>query len=298
MKSKRVSFAVFSLILVLSVLMSCVTAYAASTAEVVFGNVEGKTGEEVTVPVTISSNPGIATFRFRITYAPDELEFVSAEKGEALTSGTLSSSVNEEGTAVTFLWFNTSNVKKNGVIVNLTFRILKDSDGVCDLPVIYSEDDMLNSYSRKVSYTVTEGSITVWREYDITGSVKSFGEGEATVKLFDGSTLIGETVTADGKYSFYGISAGEYTVEISKDGCVTYAQSINVTNGSTVFDFELNRVGDIDGDGRFTSKDVIMIKLYINGMTDTSYESVFDSNGDGTVNSDDAKYAALLVSNS
>ncbi len=252
----RLSASVLALLMILSILT--VPAFAAGTVSVDFGNVSGKTGETITLPVMITNNPGIATFRFRITYDADTLEFVSVEKGAVLTSGTLANSVNKEESTVTFLWYSTTDVIGDGVIANLKFKILKPEDGKCDIAVTYLPQDLLNEDSQQISYTVSEGSVTVMNGVNISGDITSYGtEADAvTLRLLDGTVQISEVSSTNGSYVFSGVSAGTYTVEVSKKDHATRIYEITVEDADAALDVKIHLLGDINGDGRVNTIDV------------------------------------------
>ena len=66
-------------------------------------------------------------------------------------------------------------------------------------------------------------------------------------------------------------------------------------------DYPFILVGDVDGDGRVTSKDAVMIQKYLAGIIDLDdmQKSVADTNGDGKINIFDAtrvqKYVAGVI---
>ena len=112
------------LAIVLSVAMlACmvVVASAAETATVTIGTVEGKAGQEVTVPVTLGAvQNGWARLDIsNVTYDETALEFAG------YTAGTAGGMGMDNGT--TYGWICVTAVKE-GVVVNMTFKVLKDLD--------------------------------------------------------------------------------------------------------------------------------------------------------------------------
>ena len=83
------------------------------------GSVQGYAGDEVTIPVTIKQNSGIAGFSYDVNYDSSKLQL------KKMTAGT----VTKEGTFTTNVvnWYTTDNITANGTILNITFTILKDT---------------------------------------------------------------------------------------------------------------------------------------------------------------------------
>ena len=83
------------------------------------GSVQGYAGDEVTIPVTIKQNSGIAGFSYDVNYDSSKLQL------KKMTAGT----VTKEGTFTTngVNWYTTDNITANGTILNITFTILKDT---------------------------------------------------------------------------------------------------------------------------------------------------------------------------
>ena len=89
------------------------------TAEVAVGTVSGEIGDTVTVPVSISNNPGIAGFTFVFDYDASAMTLTGISKGAVLQDGSFTPNV----AGKTLNWFNAVNVTENGVLFNLTFKL-------------------------------------------------------------------------------------------------------------------------------------------------------------------------------
>lgn len=280
------------LCLTLSVIVavfSAVPVLAAGTTEVVFGEVMGKIGDEVTVPVTVTNNPGIATFRFRITYNTDDLTFISAEKGDVLTKGTISSTTDAENKTMTFLWYSAENVTADGEIAKLKFNIKDTAKGEYALKVTYLAEDLLNENRTPVGYTVKDGKISTG--ITLSGKITSFGDVTAavTVRLLENEKELNSIQTTNGTYSFGSVSPGNYTVEVSKLNHATRKYFIAVEREDITQDVKIHLVGDINGDGKVNITDVNRANAHANkSKTLTDYDFVCaDTNGDGKVNISD-----------
>lgn len=133
--------------------------FSEGVTEFEFSEVMCAPGETVNVPVLISNNPGIATFRFRISYDTSALELIDITKGSALNAGTLTFTENEQNKNATFLWYSVNNVYGNGEVAVLTFKMSASAGGDYPIEVTYLEQDVLNENYSRVIYTVKGGKI-------------------------------------------------------------------------------------------------------------------------------------------
>lgn len=276
----------FALSIILAIgFMNVLPAQAAGETKIVFGEVVGKIGGEVTVPITITDNPGIATFRFRISFDMDGLTFVSAEKGNVLTTGTLNAAVDNEKETVTFLWFSPTNVSGDGEIVNLKFQIKDSAKGEYPLGVTYLAEDFLNEKREQVPYTVKEGKILTGST--VGGTVTSFGEAneEVVLKLMSGDTEVATTTSIDGSYQFQSVSPGTYSLVVSKKDHATRTYELTVEKEDITENIKICLLGDVTGDGKVKIGDYSKILAHVRGTaTLTGYEfACADVTGDGKV---------------
>lgn len=295
MKNKNIFRRIFCLALSILICFSmCVTvsANAADTAEITFEDVVGRAGEEVTVPVTIKNNPGIATFRFRVSYDTEALEFISVSKGDLITEGTLSSITDSDAQNVTFLWYNVSDIVGDGELATLTFKIAEDVHGEFSLDVICLAEDLLDEDVQKVPYTVNAGKIITASA--VSGEVTSYGvdiTGVTLRLLKDGAEL--DTVTAiDGNYTFKYVLPGTYIIEVSEPQYVTKSYPITMGDEDVIQDFELVLIGDVNSDGSLNARDAAILMQYINGWGVDINIECGDLKHDGKINSKD--YVLLM----
>lgn len=127
---KRLLSVIFAVAIVLTSLSVFATISSAEGPVVITaGNVTGETGETVTLPVTISNNPGINGFQFHVYYDSTMLRCEGAEinrTDDSITAGECGSKViNYESSGVEFMWTNTNKNKMNNVLVRITFTLLK-----------------------------------------------------------------------------------------------------------------------------------------------------------------------------
>ncbi len=136
------------------------------SADIAVGNVSGRAGDTVTVPVVISNNPGIAAFKLKVTYDKERLVPVSITKGSILT-GSITSNIQQGGDMtrfdyVTAYWDNPSDFTADGELFNVTFKI-NDSAEEGNIPVgiSYVKGEVANQKYEDVDLNVTEGNVSV-----------------------------------------------------------------------------------------------------------------------------------------
>jgi len=113
------------------------------------------------------------------------------------------------------------------------------------------------------SSTAPELSVTV------SGQVTSFNDATGTVTLqlykFNSAapsyetTVKGNTVN----YSFSDVTAGVYTLKVSKANHVTREYTVTVGNGSVIQDVKICLLGDVTGDGRVNVGDTAKVYSHI-----------------------------------
>ena len=238
------------------------------TADIVVGTVIGQAGKEVTVPVRIANNPGIAALNIQINYDRTKLTPVTIELGSALGVGTVTSNIQQGGEMsrfdfVTAYWDNPANVTGNGDLVNVTFKVAEGlEDQLIPVTVSYNSGEIINQNYETVDFNL------------IGGGVKLNG-----VKMGD--------IYSDGKVD-------------SKDG-------LKLRQYLAKWDVELSdterAAADVFHDGDITSKDGLKLRQYLAKWDVSLEEAALMAAGDGrikfevgTVSADGDGYADVPVS--
>lgn len=157
---------IISILLVITLLlmsMPLVLSASAETATFAVGQVTATPGEEVTVPVTISGNPGIIAFRISIAYDANVLEVVSMTKNTANSFSTIAfSPVTKNPLTMTWDESLSPNDTTNGDIAYITFKV-KDTaaTGASPLTITYDQADVFNDMWEDVVFATQKGSVTV-----------------------------------------------------------------------------------------------------------------------------------------
>ena len=161
------------------------------SATIAVGSVSGAPGGTAAVPVTIISNPGIASALFSISYDKSALTLDSIEKGEVFSKGTM----NGDKSQGLVQWWDTDsdeNITDTGALFTLNFTVKADAQEGKSYPVSVSLKDgesanLCNKDIAAVPVSFKEGSVEVKKaskEYTITyaanGGGGSMGKGTAT----------------------------------------------------------------------------------------------------------------------
>lgn len=133
-------------------------------------------GEEVRVPVTVTSNTGIAGICHEISFEVSKLKFVGVEMQGDYTKGTLI--VNDEKATegkATIIWFCGYDVESDGVVYELIFEVQETAvDGITEVKLDFAENDNGNISGENVLFGEQDGSVEV-RSYwlgDLNGDRK------------------------------------------------------------------------------------------------------------------------------
>ena len=131
---------------------------------VTVGQAEALLGQTVTVPLTFSGNPGIASLKLNVSYDDSALSLVSAELDPAYAgfSGAVTA-VNTKANPLVLLWLAPDGeVTADGAFAALTFRIKESApEALASISVSYDQEDVYNSKGRSVPLIIEDGGINV-----------------------------------------------------------------------------------------------------------------------------------------
>lgn len=136
-----------------------------------------------------------------------------------------------------------------------------------------------------------------WEPLTVSGTVKSFGNGNAKAELFKkGSSKADYSCycNSSGEFSVSNVTVGSYTLKISKEDHTTREYVLNVENEHITADYEIFPSGDINKDGVIDVLDIAETERIINsGKTVEGYDfKIADINSDGEIDIFD--YSAIV----
>ena len=126
-------------------------------------NAEGEYGEQITVEVSLKNSPGFGGLAYDITYDNSVLKLISytLDLGENICTD---SGVDTYNDKVNFQYAGTSNIEGDGILVSLTFEIIRANAGNTDITVI-PEDGTTFYYEGRteIDFTLQNavGTVTV-----------------------------------------------------------------------------------------------------------------------------------------
>lgn len=137
---------------------SSVTAASDPTFSVT--DAQGKLGDEISVDINISNNPGIIALRLNIQYDSSVLELTGATPKDyaSTTFGPLTNN------PFTLLWDESLSPDNttNGTIAQLTFAIKdKAAVGDTDITITYDPEDVFNQNYENVHFETAAGSVAI-----------------------------------------------------------------------------------------------------------------------------------------
>ncbi len=127
----------------------------------------------------------------------------------------------------------------------------------------------------------------------MNGSISADGE-MVTLRLLKDSEEVRTILSTDGVYNLKGVENGTYTLEVSAENHVTREYTVTIGDESVNLDIQINRIGDINGDGKVTVLDYNKVLKHVKktGNLDDYEHACADVDGNGKVMVSD--YARIL----
>ena len=112
--------------------------FAAGDCELILSSIQGNKGDEVTVKMTLQSNPGLAGLQYTIKFDTSALSLVSAKKIENTFSDPIVNTENEG--SIVYVFAEARSNTRTGDLLEVTFKIL---DGANSDNVALKLDDIM-----------------------------------------------------------------------------------------------------------------------------------------------------------
>jgi len=200
-------------------------------------------GDEVTLSVSLTDNPGIASFSMTMEY-PDELTFIEAKAGDIINSN-FNVNAGNGVVAVSATSENGVDVASGTILFTVTFRVSEESkagciDGVC--LGLYRSIDAVESRGQRLGIDIVQGSIAVEKLQSIV-LVSASANTRDFISIAETSKNSGVWMLSFKVMEVY--STGETKV-------VPYAVHINANNANVADSYNLGAytlIYDIKGNG-------------------------------------------------
>ena len=236
----RIGAAVFmSILIAVSTVLTAVghidKAQAAEKAVLQVSTVSGHRGDEVSVTVSLTSNPGIAGLVFSLTFDNKVLKLVDVKEPANTDDEFIfyepiikNDAIND--TSINYIGYafasGKSNITKTGIVYTATFKILDEAAiGTTQLNIAgrngQDTADVSNIDEKAVPIEVTAGSVTVTCEHKHTETVKTAAtctkDGLEVVTCKDCKEVISSTVLKSTGHK-YGDWIVDKAVTCTEDG--------------------------------------------------------------------------------
>ena len=172
-KAKPVFRRITAILLVLLILIPSMNVFEASGASISAETAVGKPGDQVSVNVSISGNPGIAYLKLKIGYDATQLTLKGAQNAGVL-SGTFTTSKTIDINPYVLQWMGAENSSGNGVIATLTFQIASNASAG-DKAISVSVAECYNENYDDVTLSASNGKVTVNTSFNKTGDINNDG---------------------------------------------------------------------------------------------------------------------------
>ena len=143
-----------SLMIAVLLLVTCVVPFAVAVekANVSVSSAAAATGENVTLSVSLSNNPGIGTYKMTVQYDSSELELISLKNGSEMSFAGNAATGEAAGMAG-------ETVTANGTLFTATFKVLGTTCTKTNVSV--SVDSFADIEGNSVPVSSSKGTVTI-----------------------------------------------------------------------------------------------------------------------------------------
>lgn len=177
---------IISLFLVFSICFSIFAFSLNASAAVVnkgiitIGKKSANTGDEISIPIDISENPGIMAITISITYNSNSLQYIEYLEGTILKDYTVADHPNKN--IIRFVSCESTDKPFNGNLLTLRFKVKDNAEwDFSEISIKYSQGDFCNWNLDKIMPTVISGGVDI--AYNGTNcSHKNYGEWQTVAE--------------------------------------------------------------------------------------------------------------------
>ena len=144
------------------IILSFSTFVYAENTVVSMGNISGKLGDTIDIPINISGNTGICSFGMSFEYDKNYLQPVGTKKGLWDSEMVFNESYKGSENTAFATGAGMSNKTGDGVLFYISFNIKKEIDGNC-IPIKLTVNQLKHVEGTKLSdvlYTINQGTVT------------------------------------------------------------------------------------------------------------------------------------------
>lgn len=136
-----------------------------STAIITVGNVSGKSGDDVDVPITVEDNPGLIAMLLSLNYDTDKIKLTGVTDGTVFGTGNALFGKDYTQVPYKLLWENgtaQSNYSQSGTLATLHFHILDSAAiGSVSIALQYAQDSTFDMDFNEIPLELHDGQVTI-----------------------------------------------------------------------------------------------------------------------------------------
>ena len=159
--------------------------YADETPRISVSNASGDVGDIVEVHISISNNPGIASYKLKLNF--DNTKIIP----EAISGENITSNIQQPGfdasncDSVTAVWENASDITENGILFSVSFQIISEFEEDTPIHLSYSIGDICNQELEDVLVLISNGSVRNVKHSQSTYSISADGTTISVITTLD-----------------------------------------------------------------------------------------------------------------
>lgn len=269
---------ILSFLLIFLLLCPATMGFAAGAPAITVSQSSAGPGEETSVTVSLSENPGIVGMTLGFEYDSSRLELLSIQ--ESGLGG-----IWQKATGVA--WANdTGDSTYNGVFLTLTFKVRDTAEsGLAEVSVKYSPGDICNYDLEDVNFTVVSGGVEV-QDCSLSGTLFSWNSSNDAVVALYGAGADDDSVSQDIRtgagaalctaeptaaaggqgFVFRDLKPGSFKLAIYKPGgYAVKIKAVSVDEATDLGVIKLWLYGDVVYDGVIQESDAQQLQRYIVG---------------------------------
>ncbi|MDR0918222.1 MAG: hypothetical protein LBM93_03080 [Oscillospiraceae bacterium] len=179
MKQKTLVSTVFSILLLL---MTFISVFATETPTIMVGTAEGKPGDTISIPISISGNTGIIAFYCGIDYDNTQIKLTKVTNGSVLTGAAHSGTLTAKPYRLCFdMSLGLNNNTNNGIVATLEFEILQTAvSGNSKIVITYNPEEIYDYNLNNVYFDIVFGSVVIDSPNKETSRIENTSSDESS----------------------------------------------------------------------------------------------------------------------
>lgn len=176
---------IISLIVLSILFITSGTIHAAETPKISVSNASGGVGDSIKVDVSLSNNPGIASYKLKLNFDNTKL-IPESISGDGITSNIQQTNIDKTNMEyITAVWESATNMTEDGVLFSVSFKIISSFEDGTPLRLSYSIGDICNQDLEDVLILTSNGSVTIAQKSHSEYTISEDGKTISVVTMLD-----------------------------------------------------------------------------------------------------------------